>query len=599
MYQPLSVPDEHALAEVVVDLSAIRANVSLFVDAASSAEVMTVVKADAYNHGAVSVARACLEGGATQLGTATVGEALCLREAGITAPITAWMWIPGEDLSAAVRAGITIGVPSLAHAESLVALAQRMAAEQSSGVTAGVEQPANPAAGAEQTGNAAGAEQTGNGAGSNRVVSPNQPIPITLMADTGLSRSGITPDQWTAVVELIAQHRDLLDVKGVMSHLASADDSARAAFTDVQNRRFHQAIEVCREHGIHPETNHIANTPAALTRPDLHHQMVRPGVGIYGIDPVVGGSGGNAAQLRPAITFRAKVITTKVIRTGESVSYGGTWTATRDTRTAVVAAGYADGVPRSASGNFQVGIGGKLYPQIGRVCMDQIVVNLGDAHEPTEVEPGQWATIFGEGGISASELAAAAGTIDYEILTMPRGSRVRRRWVGEEREQLSLAYNNGHATVPTPDDMREVGRRIGGQLDAGTVVVLTGPLGAGKTTLTQGIAGGLGVKGRVQSPTFTIVRTHKPGAEDRPGMLHMDAYRLLGADVSDGVEPGRHANREDVMDALEALDIDADLDRAVIVAEWGRGVVEELSNKVLDIEIDRAGDERIVRWEWR
>ncbi|WP_265914189.1 alanine racemase [Corynebacterium auriscanis] len=626
MYQPLSVPDEHALAEVVVDLSAIRANVSLFVDAASSAEVMTVVKADAYNHGAVSVARACLEGGATQLGTATVGEALCLREAGITAPITAWMWIPGEDLSVAVRAGIIIGVPSLAHAESLVALAQRMAAEQSSGVIARVEQPANPAAGAEQTGNAAGAEQTGNaagaeqtgngagseqtgnaagaeqtgnGAGSNRVVPPNQPIPITLMADTGLSRSGITPDQWTAVVELIAQHRDLLDVKGVMSHLASADDSARAAFTDVQNRRFHQAIEVCREHGIHPETNHIANTPAALTRPDLHHQMVRPGVGIYGIDPVVGGSGGNAAQLRPAITFRAKVITTKVIRTGESVSYGGTWTATRNTRTAVVAAGYADGVPRSASGNFQVGIGGKLYPQIGRVCMDQIVVNLGDAHEPTEVEPGQWATIFGEGGISASELAAAAGTIDYEILTMPRGSRVRRRWVGEEREQLSLAYNNGHATVPTPDDMREVGRRIGGQLDAGTVVVLTGPLGAGKTTLTQGIAGGLGVKGRVQSPTFTIVRTHKPGAEDRPGMLHMDAYRLLGADVSDGVEPGRHANREDVLDALEALDIDADLDRAVIVAEWGRGVVEELSNKVLDIEIDRAGDERIVRWEWR
>ncbi|WJY73500.1 bifunctional alanine racemase/tRNA (adenosine(37)-N6)-threonylcarbamoyltransferase complex ATPase subunit type 1 TsaE [Corynebacterium auriscanis] len=608
MYQPLSVPDEHALAEVVVDLSAIRANVSLFVDAASSAEVMTVVKADAYNHGAVSVARACLEGGATQLGTATVGEALCLREAGITAPITAWMWIPGEDLSAAVRAGITIGVPSLAHAESLVALAQRMAAEQSSDVTAGVEQPANPAAGAGQTGNGAGSGQTGNGAGigqtgdgagSNRVVSPNQPISITLMADTGLSRSGITPDQWTAVVELIAQHRDLLDVKGVMSHLASADDSARAAFTDVQNRRFHQAIEVCREHGIHPETNHIANTPAALTRPDLHHQMVRPGVGIYGIDPVVGGSGGNAAQLRPAITFRAKVITTKVIRTGESVSYGGTWTATRDTRTAVVAAGYADGVPRSASGNFQVGIGGKLYPQIGRVCMDQIVVNLGDAHEPTEVEPGQWATIFGEGGISASELAAAAGTIDYEILTMPRGSRVRRRWVGEEREQLSLAYNNGQATAPTPDDMREVGRRIGGQLDAGTVVVLTGPLGAGKTTLTQGIAGGLGVKGRVQSPTFTIVRTHKPGAEDRPGMLHMDAYRLLGADVSDGVEPGRHANREDVLDALEALDIDADLDRAVIVAEWGRGVVEELSNKVLDIEIDRAGDERIVRWEWR
>ncbi|MGV0408028.1 alanine racemase [Corynebacterium resistens] len=559
MYQPLPVPAEHALAEVIIDLSAVRSNVSLFADAAPSAEVMAVVKADAYNHGAFAVARACLESGATQLGVATIGEALSLRTAGITAPITAWMWIPGEDLSRAIQQDITIGVPSLAHAEALVGLVDN--SEQSD--------------------------------------SNSSPIAIALMADTGLSRSGITPDQWTAVVELIAKNSVSFDVRGVMSHLASADDSARAAFTDVQNRRFQRAIETCREHGIDPRTNHIANTPAALTRPDLHHQMVRPGVGIYGIDPVVGGSGGNAGQLRPAITFRAKVITTKIIRSGEAVSYGGTWTATRDTRTAVVAAGYADGVPRAASGKFQVGIGGKLYPQIGRVCMDQIVVNLGDAKEPTDVKPGDWATIFGEGGISASELAAAAGTIDYEILTMPRGPRVWRRWIGEEKEQLNLSHSNGHAAAATPEEMVKAGRKIGEQLEAGTVVVLTGPLGAGKTTLTQGLAAGLEVKGRVQSPTFTIVRTHKPSGSGRPGMLHMDAYRLLGADVSEGVEPGKHVDRDVVLDALESLDIDSDLDQVVVIAEWGRGVVETLSDKVLDIEIDRAADERILRWEWK
>ena len=577
MYHPLPVAEDHALAEVIVDLSAIRFNVSLFADAATSAELMAVVKADAYNHGALPVARACLESGATQLGTATVGEALSLREAGITAPITAWMWIPGEDLTRAVQAGITIGVPSPEHAEYLVEVAQRAASRPESN-----------------------AKFLAAGTGQMDAATERpKAIAITLMIDTGLSRSGITPDQWESVVKRIAAHRELFDVRGVMSHLASADDSARAAFTDVQNRRFQRAIEICRDHGIDPSTNHIANTPAALTRPDLHHQMVRPGVGIYGVDPVVGGSGGNAGRLQPAITFRAKVITTKIIRAGESVSYGGTWTATRDTRTAVIAAGYADGVPRTASGKFKVGIGGKLYPQIGRVCMDQIVVNLGDAEEPTDVRPGDWATIFGEGGISASELAAAAGTIDYEVLTMPRGPRVWRRWKGREENQLDLQQAKGQVAVPTPEDMREVGRKIGTQLGAGTVVVLTGPLGAGKTTLTQGIAAGLEVKGRVQSPTFTIVRTHKPGASGKPRMLHMDAYRLLGADVAEVVAPGEHIDRDTVLDALESLDIDSDLDRAVVVAEWGRGVVETLSEKVLDIEIDRDADERHLRWAWK
>lgn len=177
-------------------------------------------------------------------------------------------------------------------------------------------------------------------------------------------------------------------------------------------------------------------------------------------------------------------------------------------------------------------------------------------------------------------------------------------------EQIpARALPPGSARVDTPEDMRELGQRIGSALQPGTVVVLTGPLGAGKTTLTQGIAAGLGVRGRVQSPTFTVVRTHKPAGPGRPGMLHMDAYRLLGAAAH-----GEAMSRADVLDAMESLDIDADLERNVLVAEWGRGVVECLAACVLDVEILRAEgggaaeeqpgagfdapDSRVVRWSW-
>lgn len=152
---------------------------------------------------------------------------------------------------------------------------------------------------------------------------------------------------------------------------------------------------------------------------------------------------------------------------------------------------------------------------------------------------------------------------------------------------VDLGEAPGHAHARTPEDMRAIGRELGEQLTAGTVVILTGPLGAGKTTITQGIAEGLAVKGRVQSPTFTIVRTHKPGARGIR-LLHMDAYRLLGEGVAESIAPGEQLSRDDVLDTLESLDIDADLDDAVLVAEWGRGVVEELADRVLDVEITRA-----------
>lgn len=553
----MDMSDRH-LAELVVDLDAIAHNVRVFREAASPAGVMAVVKADAYNHGVDKVAPAMLDAGVEQLGVATLGEALQLREL-LRAkeeryrhvPITAWMWMPTDDLRDVFAEEITIGIPSLAHARTLV----------------------------------------------EQAVRADVPVRASLMVDTGLSRSGVSPAEWEATVQLLAAHTEHVNVTGVMSHMASADEPQSPA-NDLQVTRFAEAIEFCRAHGLQVPRNHIANTPATLNRPEVRHQLVRPGVGLYGIDPA-----GAGVELKEAMTLRARVITTRVVPKGEGVSYNHTWQAQRDTRTAVVALGYADGLPRSVSGTMQVTINGRAYPQIGRVCMDQIVVELGSAEEPTDVQPGDWAVIFGPGGTSVDDFAELAGTISYEVLTMPRGPRIARVFNGGEPDFSA----DGSCDVATAEDMRQLGKQLGEVLQAGTVVVLSGPLGAGKTTLTQGLASGLGVKGRVQSPTFTIVRTHRAGQRG-VGLLHMDAYRLLGADVDQGIEPGRHIDRNEVLDALESLDIDADIDDVVVVAEWGRGVVEPLSETVLDVQIERgsaAGDEgdaadtRTVTWRWK
>ena len=553
----MDMSDRH-LAELVVDLDAIAHNVRVFREVASPAGVMAVVKADAYNHGVDKVAPAMLDAGVEQLGVATLGEALQLRELlrvkgerYCHVPITAWMWKPTDDLSDVFAAEITIGIPSLAHARALVEQASRA----------------------------------------------DVPVCASLMVDTGLSRSGVSPAEWEATVQLLAAHTEHVNITGVMSHMASADEPQSPA-NDLQATRFAEAIEFCRAHGLQVPRNHIANTPATLNRPEVRHQLVRPGVGLYGIDPA-----GAGVELKEAMTLRARVITTRVVPKGEGVSYNHTWRAQQDTRTAVVALGYADGLPRSVSGKMQVTINGCAYPQIGRVCMDQIVVELGSAEEPTDVQPGDWAVIFGAGGTSVDDFAELAGTISYEVLTMPRGPRIARVFNGGEPDFSA----DGSRDVATAEDMRQLGKQLGQVLQAGTVVVLSGPLGAGKTTLTQGLASGLGVKGRVQSPTFTIVRTHRAGQRG-VGLLHMDAYRLLGADVDQGIEPGRHIDRNEVLDALESLDIDADIDDVVVVAEWGRGVVEPLSETVLDVQIERgsvAGDEgdaadtRTVTWRWK
>lgn len=391
-------PPEHRDPEIIdptfpgllaqtVDLAAVRHNVGTVKAISGAPRLMAVVKADGYSQGATDVARAALDGGADQLGVATLQESLDLRESlelrGTSATILAWLWHPDEalELEAAVASGIHLGIPSGDHLSAVVAAGRR----------AGVR--------------------------------PR----VTAMADTGLNRSGISVVDGTfgrLAPELGEAHaRGDIDCTGVFSHLACADEPENPA-NDMQAARFREAAELLARAGVAKQLNHLSNSPGALSRPDLSFDMVRPGLSIYGLEPIADRTHG----LRPVMRWEARIPVIKHVPAGEAVSYGRTWTTDRDTRTAVIPCGYADGMPRSASGKFEVSINGVRYPQVGRVCMDQFVVDLGP---DAPVRPGDVAVIVGtrDGEPTADELAAAAGTINYEILTAPRG-RTRRRHLG-------------------------------------------------------------------------------------------------------------------------------------------------------------------------
>ena len=358
-------------AEVIINLGAIRHNIALLAAraTASGAATMAVVKADGYGHGAVPVAKAALEAGATWLGACSVAEALDLRAAGITAPILAWLDMPGGDFAAAVEAGIDLSVSTPDQLRTVLDV---------------------------------GAAH------------------VHLKIDTGLGRNGCPPQDWPALVQLAA--RSGANIRAIWSHLACADEPGHPS-VDLQAKRFEEAYLIALDAGLQP-WRHLANSAATLTRPDLHFDMVRVGIATYGLNPVA-----QQEDLRPAMTFRSGVALTKRVHAGESVSYGQTWTATTDVTLALVPVGYADGVPRVLSGRMDVWLAGRRRPVAGRVCMDQIVVDCGD--DPVAV--GDEVVLFGAGDLgepTAREWADTMGTIDYEIVTGMYRPRVNRRYVG-------------------------------------------------------------------------------------------------------------------------------------------------------------------------
>ena len=371
-------------SEALVDLAAVRANTALMAGM-TRAEVMAVVKADAYGHGLVPSARAALEGGATWIGVATLDEARAIRAAGITAPTLAWLHTTGHDFAGAVTADVDLSVSSLAQLDEVADAAR----------------------------------------GTGRAAR------LHLKADTGLSRGGALPEEWPRLLDAAAkaQADGHAEVIGVWSHLARADEPD-AESNAVQLAAFLEALEAADAAGVHAPVRHLANTPGLLAAPETHFDLVRPGLGLFGLSPFAGRApaGDPAAGLRPAMTLRARVALVKRVPAGTNVSYGHTYTTDKETTLALVPLGYGDGVPRAASGTGPVDVNGRRFTVAGRICMDQFVVDVGDP----PVAEGDVATLFGPDGPSADEWAEVTATINYEIVARV-GPRVPRRYIGGSR----------------------------------------------------------------------------------------------------------------------------------------------------------------------
>ncbi|MBO0898280.1 alanine racemase [Arthrobacter sp. zg-ZUI10] len=374
----------------LIDLAAVRHNVRHFVRLTSPARVMAIVKADAYGHGAEQVARAALEAGATWLGVAHISEALALRSAGISAPILAWLHTVDTPFAEAVAANVDLGLSGW-ELESVVAAAREL----------------------------------------------QIPARVHLKIDTGLGRNGCPEDKWEAFVgrALAYQEEGLLRVVGIFSHFSVADEPERPE-TDLQLEKFRTAVAVAEDAGVDHEVRHIANTPAALSRPDSHFDMVRVGLGMYGLSPFPEQSP-DELGLRPAMTLKTTIANCKEVPAGQGVSYGLRYTTQEPTTLALVPLGYADGVPRVGTGG-PVWVDGNVYPVVGRIAMDQMVIDLkatGIAGTGKDLV-GREAVLFGGVGMpSVDEWAEACGSINYEIITRI-SSRVQRKYTDSEEAGL-------------------------------------------------------------------------------------------------------------------------------------------------------------------
>ena len=361
-------------AEAIIDLDCITENVK-HLKALAGVDLMAVVKADAYGHGLIPVARAALVGGATSLGVALLEEAITLREAGINAPILAWLVPPGSDYKAAVDHNIEVAASSIIALEEIGA-----------------------------------------------VKSANRPC-VHLEVDTGMTRGGFL-DEWG---NLDAHHVSNIDIVGIFSHFARADEPGQAQ-NDDQRARFKEMIATLESFGFKDFVRHLSNSAATLNDEASRFNMVRTGIAIYGLTPDVNTLGTSVSLgLKAAMSLRAKLHLVKEVPANSPVGYGATATTQRDTKLGIVAMGYADGIPRTSQG-AGIFVHGKRAPIIGRVSMDQFVVDLGP---DSKAISGEWVEVFGDGiagGYTAEDWGTASGSINYEIVTRigPRVPRIYR-----------------------------------------------------------------------------------------------------------------------------------------------------------------------------
>ena len=357
-------------AEANIDLTAIAANVKKL-KATSGTELMAVVKADAYGHGLVPVAKAALNAGASWLGVALVEEAHSLRAAGVTAPLLAWLVPPGSNYAAAIDANIDLAVPSLDIFREIVATGKRAR--------------------------------------------------IHIEVDTGMTRGGFL-EEWS---EFLKSDFSKVEVVGVFSHFARADEVSEKQNQD-QLANFNDAMADLAAVGVTPKVKHLANSAATLTNQSAAFDLVRTGIAMYGLTPDLENLGtSNSLGLLAAMQVRAKLHLVKKVPANSPVGYGATESTSRDTVLGLVAMGYADGIPRvaKAAGVF---FAGKRCPIIGRVSMDQFVVDLGPE---TTAKAGDYVVIFNNGAageFTAEDWGVASGSINYEMTTRigPRVPRI-------------------------------------------------------------------------------------------------------------------------------------------------------------------------------
>ena len=365
--------------QVTVDYDAISANVEILSSRASRADVMAVVKADGYGHGLIPTAQAARQGGATWLGTAQAHEAILLRDAGDQGRILTWLYAPQFPLAEVISRDIDVSCSSREVLEAI----------------------------------AAGAGESGKKAR------------VHLCVDTGLGREGVTPQQLPALAEALkkAQNQGHIEVVGIWSHFAWADQPGHSTI-DAQAATFRAACESVDSIGLEAGIRHLANSAATLTRPDDHFDMVRPGLAVYGVSPVKDPDGKNFG-LTPAMSVSSRLALVKRLPAGHGVSYGHDYVAANDTTVGLLPVGYADGIFRQVSGRATVSVAGMRHPIVGRICMDQCVIDLGPE---TDVRAGDEVVLMGTEGPTAGDWADAADTIDYDVLvrfgtSMQRESR--------------------------------------------------------------------------------------------------------------------------------------------------------------------------------
>ena len=369
-----------ARAVAEINLTAIKKNVE-YIKQKSNARILAVVKADAYGHGLIPVAKAAVDSGATWLGTALLEEAIELRNNGIDANVIAWLTPLGEDFKSALSLKIEIGVSSIELLDEVVSASEKVG------------------------------------------VIPR----IHLEIDTGMSRGGVA-DQWEMLIAKVANliKENKIEIVGAWSHFARADEPA-----EVMNKEqldlFDNKVTQLRSLGIKPEFIHIANSAAALTNQASHKSIVRWGIGLYGLSPDVNNLGDSKKLgLLPAMKLKAKLNLVKKVKSGATVGYGATAKVLKDTKLGVISLGYADGIPRNANNSAGVFVAGKRAAIIGRVSMDQFVVDLG---ADSLAKTGDEVIVFGDGSAgeyTVDEWAKACGTINYEIVTRigPRVPRI-------------------------------------------------------------------------------------------------------------------------------------------------------------------------------